>query len=102
MRNLISGEREKGHRAVGNVELVQVNVESVSLDRPATALVDVCWDATDADVVDSNGTSIVSPDRKDVGWTRLTVTNTKWDKDPSGGWRVSGGRDLEKAPCASS
>lgn len=102
MRNLISGDREKGYRVVGNVELVQVNVESINLDQPPTAIVDVCWDVTDSDVVDGDGKSIVSPDRKDVGWTRLTVTNMAWEEKPTLGWRVSGGRDLEKSPCSGS
>jgi hypothetical protein len=76
-----------------------VNVESVSLDNPATALVDVCWDVSAVDVVDGDGKSVVTPERKDVGWTRLTVTNPTWEKTPTDGWRVSGGSDLEKKPC---
>lgn len=101
-RNLLTGEREKEHRAVGDVKLVEVNVESVSLEKPVTALVDVCWDVTDADVVDRNGKSIVSPERRDVGWTRFTVTNKTWKKNPAAGWRVTGGYDLKKAPCTGS
>lgn len=101
-RNLLTGEREKGHRAVGEVKLVEVTVQSVSLDAPVTALVDVCWDVTDADVVNRDGKSMVSAERTDVGWTRFTVTNKAWKKTPSAGWRVTGGYDLKKAPCAGS
>ena len=46
--------------------------------------------------------SVVTPERKDVGWTRFTVTNATWETAPSDGWRVSGGSDLEKEPCVGS
>ena len=87
---------------VGDTKIVKLKVQSISLDRSATALVDVCWDVSGVDIVDADGKSAVSPDRKDVGWTRFTVTNDKWDTAPVDGWRVSGGSDLEKAPCIGS
>lgn len=101
-KNLLRSQREDGLHQVGETKLVQVNVESVSLDDPATALVDVCWDVSEVDVLDEDGKSVVTPDRKVVGWTRLTVTNTTWTTTPIDGWRVSGGSDLEKAPCVGS
>ena len=64
--------------------------------------VDVCWDVSDVDIVDGDGKSVVTPERKDVGWTRFTVTNATWDTAPTDGWRVSGGSDLEKEPCVGS
>ncbi len=79
-----------------------MKVESISLDNPATALIDLCWDVRGVDIIDSNGKSAVSPERKDVGWTRYTVTNDSWHSDPEDGWRVSGGADLEREPCAGS
>jgi hypothetical protein len=83
-------------------KLMELNVQSVSLDDPATAVIDVCWDVSGVDVIDRSGTSVVTPERKDIGWTRFTVTNDKWKTAPTDGWRVSGGSDLEKEPCAGS
>jgi hypothetical protein len=101
-KNLLKSQRDGGLLQVGDTKIVELNVESVSLDSPATALIDVCWDVSGVDIVDADGKSVVSPDRKDVGWTRFTVTNDKWDSAPTEGWRVSGGSDLENAPCAGS
>ena len=101
-KNLLKSQRDGGLLQVGDTKIVELNVESVSLDSPATALIDVCWDVSGVDIVDADGKSVVSPDRKDVGWTRFTVTNDKWDSAPTDGWRVSGGSDLENAPCAGS
>ena len=82
---------------------LRLKVQSVSLDEPGNgAQVDVCWDVSDVDIVDGDGKSVVTPERKDVGWTRFTVTNTTWDTAPTDGWRVSGGSDLEKEPCVGS
>ena len=101
-KNLLKSQRQADRRQVGETKLVEVKVESVSLDEPATAYVDVCWDVSDVDIVDGDGKSVVTPERKDVGWTRFTVTNATWETAPSDGWRVSGGSDLEKEPCVGS
>jgi len=101
-KNLLQNQRKGKLRQVGETELVSVTVESVSLDNPVTALVDVCWDVSTVDILDEDGKSVVAPERRDVGWTRLTVTNTGWETAPKDGWRVSGGSDLEKAPCVGS
>ena len=101
-RNLLKSQRAGGLHQVGATKIVELSVQSVSLDNPATALIDVCWDVTAVDVLDSDGSSVVTSERKDVGWTRFTVTNAKWETAPADGWRVSGGSDLEKAPCAAS
>lgn len=101
-KNLLKSQREAGRHQIGETRLVEVKVESVSLDDPATAQVDVCWDVRDVDIVNSNGKSVVTPERKDVGWTRFTVTNATWNTTPADGWRVSGGSDLEKEPCVGS
>lgn len=100
--NLLRSQRDDGLRQLGETKMVEVQVESISLGMPATALIDVCWDVRDVDVVDSDGNSVVSPERKAVGWTRYTVTNDTWDSAPEDGWRVSGGADLKKAPCIAS
>ncbi len=101
-QNLLKSQRAGGLRQIGDTEVVEVIVESISLDSPATALIDLCWDVRGVDIVDSSGKSVVSPERKDVGWTRYTVTNDEWDSAPEEGWRVSGGADLEEEPCAGS
>lgn len=101
-KNLLKSQREGALHQVGETKIVEINVESISLDNPVTALVDVCWDVGAVDILDRSGKSVVAPERKDIGWTRLTVTNGSWETAPTNGWRVSGGSDLEREPCAGS
>lgn len=101
-KRLLKNQRESGRRQVGDTKVVDVSVESVSLDDPATAYIDVCWDVTGVDILDADGKSVVTDGRKDVGWTRFVVTNPAWETAPTDGWRVSSGSDLEKEPCAAS
>jgi hypothetical protein len=101
-KQLLKKQRDGGLHQVGATKVVKLNVQSVSLDNPATALIDVCWGVSDVNIVDGSGKSVVTSERKDVGWTRFTVTNTTWETAPTDGWRVSGGSDLEKEPCAGS
>ncbi|MGE0306833.1 MAG: hypothetical protein AB7N61_13430 [Acidimicrobiia bacterium] len=101
-KNLLKRQRADGLQQTGITEVVELDVQSVSLDDPATAVIDVCWDVSGVDVVDRTGKSVVTPERKDVGWTRFTVTNATWETAPTDGWRVSGGSDLEKEPCVGS
>lgn len=94
-------QRAAANRQTGEVRVVETVVQSVNLDgQVPTAQLDVCWDVSDVDVVDAKGESIVSPERAVRGWTRYQVANHDWKKDPSGGWRIASGRDLEKAPCS--
>lgn len=101
-KNLLENQRERGLRQLGDTRVIEVTVESVNLDDPATAIVDVCWDVSEVDVVDGSGESVVSPDRKNAGWTRFTVTKAAGQPAPTDGWRVSGGSDLEQEPCVGS
>ena len=101
-KNLLKRQRADGLHQTGMTKVVKLSVQSVSLDDPATAVIDVCWDVSGVDVIDRSGKSVVTPERKDVGWTRFTVTNAKWKTAPTDGWRVSGGSDMEKEPCAGS
>jgi len=101
-KRLLRNQRESGRRQVGDTKVVEVNVESVSLEDPATAYVDVCWDVSGVDILDADGKSVVTDGRTNVGWTRFAVTNPEWDTAPTDGWRVSSGSDLEKEPCAAS
>lgn len=103
---LLENERAKKLRQVGDTELPDVKVESVNLDnsdpdagKVPTVMVDVCWDVSDADLVNASGKSVVSPDRVDMGWTRYTVANYDYQTDPMTGWRVASGKDLQQPPC---
>lgn len=101
-KRLLKNQRESGRHQAGDTKVVEVNVESVSLDDPATAYVDVCWDVSGVDILDADGKLVVTDGRKNVGWTRFVVTNPEWKTAPTDGWRVSSGSDLEKEPCAAS
>ncbi|MER6971186.1 hypothetical protein ABT304_09045 [Nocardioides sp. NPDC000445] len=105
-RHLLEGERSKKLRQVGDTEVADTSVESVSLDnsdpdagKVPTVTVDVCWDVSAADLVDADGKSVVSPDRADVGWTRFIVANYRYRTDPLTGWRVASAEDLKQQPC---
>lgn len=105
-RHLLEGERSKKLRQVGDTEVADTSVESVNLDnsdpdagKVPTVTVDVCWDVSEADLVDASGKSVVSPDRADIGWTRYIVANYHYRTDPLTGWRVASAQDLEQPPC---
>ena len=106
-KNFLTTERAAGTQQRGDTKIVETKVQSVNLDnsdpkagRVPSVTIDVCWDVSEVDVVDASGKSMVPADRPDRGWTRLTVANYTWDNDPDTGWRVAGGEDLEKSPCA--
>lgn len=108
-RTFISRQHEQGRRQTGKTTIGTLTVQSVNLDnsdpnagKVPTVVVDVCWDVSNVDVLDESGSSIVPPDRPDTGWTRYTVANYDYAADPTGGWRVATGQDLEQAPCAAS
>lgn len=109
LRTLVNGERAKGQHQTGATKITALDVQSVDLDNsnPAagkvpTVQIDVCWNVTDVDFVDTNGHSIVSPSRPDTGWTRFTLTNYRYAADPKKGWRVATSQDLKRKPCAAS
>ena len=106
---LIDRSRDEGQRQTGTTAINELQVQSVNLDnsdpkagKVPTVVIDVCWDVSKVDVLDTSGKSIVSPDRPDTGWTRYTVANYDYAADPTGGWRVATGQDLKKTPCAAS
>lgn len=106
-KTFLRDQHRRGERQVGDTQLADVTVQSVNLNNsdPAagkvpTVVVDVCWDVSKVDVLSRDGTSIVDPNRQDTGRTRYTVANYQFAADPSGGWRVAGGQDLEQTPCA--
>lgn len=105
---LTRNQRKVGNRQIGNSEVVHVVVQSVNLDNSnpdagkiPTVQLDVCWDVSRVDILDRQGQSIITDERANRGWTRYTVANYSWKgAHPTVGWRVSNGRDLEKAPCS--
>lgn len=106
-RRLIGGERTKRHHQVGDTRIGDLKVQSVNLDNsdPAagnvpTVTIDVCWDVSHADLVNHSGISVVSASRAPTGWTRYTVANYHWSRNPSDGWRIATSQDLEQTPCA--
>ena len=108
-QTLFDQERERGLRQTGDTRIGALTVQSVNLDnrdpdagKVPIVQIDVCWDVSDVDILDADGTSVVSPDRPDTGWIRYTVANYDWATDPDGGWRVATSQDLQKTPCAAS
>lgn len=109
LQTLVRRQDEKGQRQTGTTAISELTVQSVNLDNsdPAggkvpTVVIDVCWDVSKVDVLDKSGKSIITPDRPDSGWTRYSVANYEYAADPSGGWRVATGQDLNQPPCAGS
>jgi hypothetical protein len=109
VETLIGRQRAEGQRQTGATAINETRVQSVTLDnsdpkagKVPLVVIDVCWDVSKVDVLDKGGKSIVSPDRPDTGWTRYTVANHRYSADPSGGWRVATGQDLEQTPCPTS
>ncbi|PUB29032.1 hypothetical protein C8K30_103458 [Promicromonospora sp. AC04] len=84
---------EQGLHQVGATELVSVEVNEVDLTfkpkvtPPEIPFVEftVCYDVADLDVVDKDGKSVVSADRKDRGVAQLGVANYEY---PDGPWLV--------------
>lgn len=108
-QHLVKQEREKGLRQTGDTAIAELKVQSVDLDnsdpsvgKVPTVTIDVCWDVSNADLLDQSGQSVVTPSRPARGWTRYAVANYHWSENPSGGWRVASGQDLKRAPCAAS
>lgn len=106
-QTFLMNERDAGTTQIGDTEIIDTKVQSVSMDnsdpstgRVPSVTIDVCWDVSEVDVLDVGGKSVVASDRPDRGWTRLTVANYSWATDPEGGWRIASGEDLEKLPCA--
>ncbi len=105
-RTLFTRERELGQHQTGQTKIAELTVEGVVLDnsdpdggRVPTVQVDVCYDVGGVDILDSNGTSVVSDDRPDTGWIRYLVSNYNFEADPRGSWRVASSQNLERPPC---
>lgn len=106
LQSLIKRERSRGQHQVGDVRLIKTEVASVNLQaqdagtRPQPLVqVDICWDVSAVDVVDTKGKSVVAPSRPNKGWSRLTVVELRSSAEGDG-WRVASSQDLEKKPCA--
>jgi hypothetical protein len=108
-RNQLKQQRRQGLTQTGNTKISELTVQSVNLDnsdpeagKVPTVAIDVCWDVTDVDVVDSSGETTVSPSRPDTGSTRYTVANYQYVENSDDGWRVASGQDLRRATCEAS
>lgn len=108
-KRLLATERDQGLHQVGTTRVAELTVQSVSLDnsdtsagKVPTVTVDVCWDVSNADLIDQSGKSVVSSGREPTGWTRYTVANYHWSENPSGGWRIATSQNLKQTPCAAS
>ncbi|MCB2176496.1 MAG: hypothetical protein KQH57_11855 [Actinomycetales bacterium] len=94
LRNLLASAQQMQTRATGSIEVVSVDLVSVSLDIdlkasppvvPEVVLV-VCRDVSGYDIVDKDGNSIVSPDRVERRVIEFHVLNYDYP-DPTT-WRV--------------
>lgn len=108
-KKLIQDQRSNGLHQTGSTTIAKIAVQSVNLDdadptagKVPTIQIDVCYDVSGVDILDSLGRSVVSPDRPDNGWVRYSVANYEWDTNPRAGWRVASGTDLKRAPCVAS
>jgi hypothetical protein len=104
--NFLGTQRKNGLRQVGDTRIVELTVQSVTLDnsdpkagRVPTVVIDVCYDVTDVDIVDADGKSVVPDNRPERGWVRHSVSNYAWDTDRSGAWGVATSENLEQPPC---
>jgi hypothetical protein len=102
---LVRDERERHLHQVGATRIADLKVQAVDLSHKAaqavpTVTIDVCWDVSNADLVDATGKSVVNPHRPERGWTRYTVANYHWSSNPSGSWRIASSQDLKQTPCA--
>lgn len=109
LRNLLKRERRDGLRQTGDTKITELTVQTVSLDnsdphggKVPTVQVEVCYDVSGADLLDMDGKSVVSSDRRATGWIRYSVSNYEWESDPAAAWRVASSEDLKRTPCAAS
>lgn len=93
-------------KQTGTTRLAQVDLVDISMDNsdPSHGEVpsvrfEVCWDVSDVEITNPDGTSALPADRPVRGWERLIVANYNWESDPAGGWRVASGETIEREPC---
>ena len=109
LQKLLKRERQEELRQSGDTKIAELTVQTVSLDNsdpksgkvPAVQI-DVCYDVSDADLLDKNEKSIVSPNRADTGWIRYSVANYEWGTNPTGAWRVASSKNITRTPCDAS
>lgn len=106
MSRVLRSQRNQGERQVGRAKVAELKVQAVDLDnsdpsagKVPLVTVDVCVDVHAVDILDRSGKSVVSPTRPNSGWTRYTVVNFDYAKNPTADWRIENGQDLKKAPC---
>lgn len=104
-QNQISFGRGEDQRQVGNTRLASIQAKSVDLtldltQRPAPKVpivqLDVCYDVSAVNVVDSTGKSVITAARKDKALAVLGMTN--YDYPEPSGWKV-GYQTIKGDPC---
>lgn len=105
-QGLYERERQDDRHQTGATRIVDLSVQSVSLDnsdpdagKVPTVVIDVCIDIRDVDLVDSDGVSVADPDRPATVWDRHHVANYSWSDNLESGWRVVSSETLDKTPC---
>ncbi len=103
-RNLVSSVRGPGYVQSGKTRIISLDAKLISLDfqpkaqppKLPTVAIAVCYDVSDVDITDAQGTSIVTKDRADRALERVQVANPAWP-DPAG-WRVYNSETKDE-PC---
>lgn len=92
--DLVMADRSAGYVQTGKVKVLSATVVSTDLTNTPTATppvyptvqLSVCVDVSAVDVVDKNGTSVVSPNRPNPAKVAFGVSNYDY---PNGIWKVS-------------
>ncbi len=78
LQNQLSAARGLKQHAIGEMKVVEIKDPKTNLkpkdDVPTVEFL-VCYDVSDLNIVDEDGKSVVSPDRKDTGVERVGVAN---------------------------
>lgn len=97
LRNRYENARNEQRTYVGDETIEIIEITDVTLDYeedahppvvPVVALT-ACFDVTNLDILDADGSSIVSGDRIDRVVMQLLVANYEWPDAPNAGWRVA-------------
>lgn len=103
-RNQLLSQQKQGWKQVGSTRLVSMDATAVSfLNKPAQQPpqvphvdLDVCYDVSGVNVVDTAGRSVVSAHRPDKALAKMGVVNYQWPSTQE--WKVAYTTFTEK-PC---
>ncbi|MGF0118780.1 hypothetical protein ACQFYA_21005 [Promicromonospora sp. Marseille-Q5078] len=101
LQNQLSAARGLKQHAIGATKIVDIKEPKTDLkpkgdDVPTVEFL-VCYDVSDLNIVDEDGKSVVSPDRKDTGVKRVGVAN--YDYPDADQWRVAFTEYKEDLQC---